>query len=104
MSAKVSDTTWWMTLGDGWHNFHHCFPWDYRLQEFGFNAGLTTLLIDLLAHYGLVTDRKIASREVIAAHEKKWGDGSLDTHKLQVNWNPTMADRWKYDQLINKTE
>lgn len=49
-------------IGEGWHNWHHKFPYDYATSEFGamqqFNP--TKLTIDLLAMLGLVTDRKRA--------------------------------------------
>ena len=40
-------------LGEGWHNYHHSFPWDYRTAELGGGArNLTTAFIDLMARYG----------------------------------------------------
>lgn len=49
-------------MGEGWHNWHHKFPYDYATSEFGasiqFNP--TKLTIDFLALLGLVTDRKRA--------------------------------------------
>ena len=40
-------------LGEGWHNYHHSFPWDYRTAELGGGTrNLTTAFIDLMARYG----------------------------------------------------
>jgi stearoyl-CoA desaturase (delta-9 desaturase) len=56
---------WFVSLGaigEGWHNWHHKFPYDYATSEFGvtqqFNP--TKLTIDILANLGLITDRKRA--------------------------------------------
>lgn len=50
-------------IGEGWHNWHHKFPYDYSTSEFGatqqFNP--TRVLIDLWAYLGLVTDRRTAT-------------------------------------------
>ena len=35
-------------LGEGWHNYHHVFPWDYKTAELGdYAVNFTTLVIDL---------------------------------------------------------
>lgn len=49
-------------VGEGWHNFHHAFPYDYATSEYGvmkqFNP--TKGFIDLMANIGLVKERKRA--------------------------------------------
>jgi stearoyl-CoA desaturase (delta-9 desaturase) len=49
-------------LGEGWHNFHHAFAWDYATSELGplkqFNP--TKVFIDVMACFGQVWDRKRA--------------------------------------------
>merc|ERR1712176_46676 len=50
-------------LGEGWHNWHHSFSWDYATSELGalqqFNP--TKMFIDLMAFFGLAWGRKRAS-------------------------------------------
>jgi len=50
-------------LGEGWHNWHHKYPFDYAASELGvmrqFNP--TKLVIDLAAAVGSVTERKRAT-------------------------------------------
>ncbi|TMW69752.1 hypothetical protein Poli38472_001908 [Pythium oligandrum] len=63
--AIASRENWFVSLlaiGEGWHNWHHKFPYDYAASEFGVSAQFnpTKLTIDLLAWLGLVTDRKRA--------------------------------------------
>lgn len=41
-------------VGEGWHNFHHAFPYDYAANEYGFlQLNLTTGFIDLARWLGL---------------------------------------------------
>ena len=68
-----------VTLGEGYHNFHHAFPFDYRANElFGLAhiTSLSNLYINVLAAIGLVHDRKFASPQMIARRVTRTGDGS----------------------------
>jgi len=49
-------------LGEGWHNWHHKYPYDYATSEFGILKQInpTKLIIDFFAMLGLVWDRKRA--------------------------------------------
>jgi stearoyl-CoA desaturase (Delta-9 desaturase) len=48
-----------VAVGEGWHNFHHAYPFDYRASEIGL-WNPTTVWIDLMAALGLVWGRKAA--------------------------------------------
>lgn len=65
-------------FGEGWHNYHHTFPWDYKASELGFQGkfNLTSGLIDFWAKLGLAYDLKTVSREVIGKRVERTGDGS----------------------------
>ncbi|KAK1134884.1 hypothetical protein K0M31_007651 [Melipona bicolor] len=66
-----------ITLGEGWHNYHHVFPWDYKAAEFGnYNMNITTALIDFCALLGLAYDMKTVSVDVIKRRAKRTGDGT----------------------------
>lgn len=40
-------------LGEGWHNYHHVFPWDYKTAELGdYSMNVTTAFIDFFAKLG----------------------------------------------------
>ncbi|XP_063370237.1 acyl-CoA Delta(11) desaturase-like [Cydia amplana] len=66
-----------LTYGEGHHNYHHAFPSDYRLSEFGMNhLNYTTALIELLARIGWAYDLKQASPEMVAKRAHRTGDGS----------------------------
>jgi stearoyl-CoA desaturase (Delta-9 desaturase) len=49
-------------IGEGWHNWHHKFPYDYATSEFGIGKQFnpTKLTIDVCAALGLITERKRA--------------------------------------------
>jgi stearoyl-CoA desaturase (delta-9 desaturase) len=48
-----------VAMGEGWHNFHHAYPYDYSANEHGwYQWNPTTLTLDILAIFGLVYDRR----------------------------------------------
>ncbi|NXD15087.1 ACOD desaturase, partial [Nothocercus nigrocapillus] len=63
-------------LGEGFHNYHHTFPYDYSASEFGWRFNLTTAFIDLMCLLGLASDRKRVSKEAILARKRRTGEGS----------------------------
>jgi stearoyl-CoA desaturase (delta-9 desaturase) len=50
-------------IGEGWHNWHHKYPFDYAASEYGVHRQFnpTKLIIDIAAGGGLVTHRKRAT-------------------------------------------
>jgi hypothetical protein len=64
-------------LGEGWHNYHHVFPWDYKTAELGdYKMNVTTAFLDLMAKIGWAYDLKTVSAELINKRVKRTGDGS----------------------------
>eukprot|EP00929_Paragymnodinium_shiwhaense_P049813 TRINITY_DN2511_c0_g2_i1.p1 TRINITY_DN2511_c0_g2~~TRINITY_DN2511_c0_g2_i1.p1 ORF type:complete len:694 (+),score=146.69 TRINITY_DN2511_c0_g2_i1:185-2266(+) len=49
-------------MGEGWHNWHHAFSWDYAAAEMGaqYQWNPTKVFIDVMAIFGLAWDRKRA--------------------------------------------
>ncbi len=62
--------------GEGWHNYHHTFPWDYRASEFAWKLNFSTILIDFFASIGWAWDMKTVSEKMIYEKMNKTGDGS----------------------------
>ncbi|XP_072933012.1 acyl-CoA Delta(11) desaturase-like [Epargyreus clarus] len=61
--------------GEGFHNYHHSFPWDYRTAELGNNfLNVTTRVLDFFAKFGWVYDMKTAKPEMIIAKAQASGD------------------------------
>ncbi|GLD62832.1 acyl-CoA desaturase-like protein [Lates japonicus] len=63
-------------IGEGFHNYHHTFPYDYATSEFGCKLNLTTCFIDFMCFLGLAKDRKRVSHELVMARIQRTGDGS----------------------------
>lgn len=65
-----------LTSGEGFHNYHHTFPWDYKTSELGNPLNFSKLLIDTCAKVGLAYDLKTVSPEIIAKRISRTGDGT----------------------------
>lgn len=64
-------------LGEGFHNYHHSFPWDYKTAELGNNRlNFTTNFINFFAKIGWAYDMKTVSDEIVRNRVKRTGDGS----------------------------
>ncbi|CAG0922657.1 unnamed protein product, partial [Notodromas monacha] len=81
MSASENRKVAMSVLGEGWHNYHHAFPWDYKTSELGrYSLNLSAAFIDFFAWTGLAYDLKTVPKSVILARANRTGDGS---HHLQ---------------------
>ena len=79
-----SENRWvaFAAMGEGWHNYHHVFPWDYKAAELpAYNLNTTTMLIDLFAKIGWAYDLKQPSKELIQSVISKRGDDSHPHHE-----------------------
>ncbi|KAL4709434.1 hypothetical protein ACJJTC_019731 [Scirpophaga incertulas] len=66
-----------LTLGEGFHNYHHVFPWDYKTAELGNNKlNFTTLFINMMARIGWAYDLKTVPHSVVRTRALKSGDGT----------------------------
>lgn len=64
------------SMGEGFHNYHHTYPWDYSASEHGWNKcfNLTTLFIDVCAFLGLAYDRRKPSEQLVRKRIDRTGD------------------------------
>uniref|UniRef100_A0A146L637 Acyl-CoA desaturase n=1 Tax=Lygus hesperus TaxID=30085 RepID=A0A146L637_LYGHE len=87
------------TCGDGWHNYHHTFPWDYKASEFPYHLNLTTAFIDLFAKIGWAWDLKTVKPDVIARRAALTGDGSRlnDVPKTEKCVELSHSNIWGWD-------
>ena len=60
-----------IAAGEGYHNFHHTFPYDYSVSEFGQTFNLGKLFIDLMALCGQTYDMRRASQAYIDKAKQK---------------------------------
>lgn len=72
-----------VAMGEGWHNYHHVFPWDYRAAELGsYSLNICTFWLDQFAKIGWAYDLKRPSDKMIRAHAHKFaGEG----HPVEVD-------------------
>jgi stearoyl-CoA desaturase (Delta-9 desaturase) len=78
-------------LGEGFHNYHHTFPWDYKTAELGgYSLNITKLFIDTMAKIGWAYDLKTVSSDVIEKRIRRTGDGS---HSLMKNKHIPVEDK-----------
>lgn len=55
----------YLTNGEGFHNYHHTFPWDYSTSEYGWRVNNATVFIDFMAWLGMAYDRKKVSPNIV---------------------------------------
>ncbi|XP_053610084.1 acyl-CoA Delta(11) desaturase [Plodia interpunctella] len=84
----------WMICVEGFHNYHHTFPWDYRATEYPFYNMLTPTIvfIDAMAKIGQAYDLKSVSPEIIRQRTYRTGDG---THHLWGWDDPEFTEKLK---------
>jgi stearoyl-CoA desaturase (delta-9 desaturase) len=60
-SSRQNAFTSIVAVGEGWHNYHHRYPYDYRASEFGWvtHWNPTSLVLDGLGLLGLVWNQKV---------------------------------------------
>lgn len=81
-------------LGEGFHNYHHVFPWDYKTAELGnYRLNFTTAFIDLFAKVGWAYELKSVSSEIIEKRVRRTGDG---THNLW-GWGDVDQDQMEVE-------
>ena len=64
------------TGGEGWHNYHHVFPWDYKAAELGNQKlNFTTGFINFFAMIGWAYNLKVVPSNVVQKRVERTGDG-----------------------------
>lgn len=98
----------WVALtafGEGYHNFHHTFPWDYTIAEFGFaayNPGKG--FIDLMYTLGLASNLKRASPTLIQKTRAKKAGQKWD-YEFYLHDHPYHEPHaFSGDQMIDNLE
>ncbi|KRT83168.1 hypothetical protein AMK59_3767 [Oryctes borbonicus] len=87
-----------LAMGEGWHNYHHTFPWDYKTAEMGrYSVNFTALFIDIMAKIGLAYDLKTVSEDMIRRRVERTGDG---THELWGWGDEDQPDEEKREAII----
>lgn len=81
LSATENNFMFYWTFGEGYHNYHHAFPLDYRSPH---SQGILTTIIEICAKFGWIYDLKLSSPEIVASRMKRTGDGSIEIPSKQL--------------------
>lgn len=81
-SISATENKWVsaFAIGEGFHNYHHTFPWDYATSELGYKYNFTTYFIDCMAAIGQAYDLKTANSDTVHQRKVRTGDGSYFNH------------------------
>ena len=84
--APVEATIRHFLNGEGFHNYHHAFPWDYSASELGpldvFNPA--TAFIDFCHYMGWAWDLKKADKNLVE-RKMKSSNGAVNGHYPKNN-------------------
>lgn len=53
------------TIGEGYHNYHHVFPFDYKASEFGSIVNVTRFFIEIMSILGQAYDLKVVKKDTV---------------------------------------
>jgi len=80
-----------LTLGEGYHNFHHEFPYDYRNAIGYFQYDPTKWLINALSWTGMAYNLKESSKNENKKAQACIKEKQLNELKGSINWGPTLS-------------
>jgi stearoyl-CoA desaturase (delta-9 desaturase) len=83
-----------VAVGEGWHNYHHVFPWDYKAAELGnYELNFAAAYIDFFGYIGWAYGFKRPSKELVRRVVQRLGDGS-HTEWGHVKEVPEEDENW----------
>eukprot|EP01112_Ceratiomyxa_fruticulosa_P014981 TRINITY_DN4352_c0_g1_i1.p1 TRINITY_DN4352_c0_g1~~TRINITY_DN4352_c0_g1_i1.p1 ORF type:complete len:719 (-),score=97.88 TRINITY_DN4352_c0_g1_i1:32-2188(-) len=95
-SPRDSALTSLVTFGEGYHNFHHEFPYDYRngIRWLSYDPG--KWLIYVLSLFGLTYNLKRFPKELFAKGNLQMQQKEIDRKKAMYNWGPKVEQLPKW--------
>jgi stearoyl-CoA desaturase (delta-9 desaturase) len=103
-SSKDNPIIAFFTYGEGYHNYHHTFQWDYRNGIFWYQYDPTKWLIKVLSWCSLTSDLKRISPEIIeqsiASMQLKKAKAEIGKLKSSNNQLWLEILEAEYDQLV----
>lgn len=100
--------TAFVTMGEGWHNFHHTYPNDYRNAVKWYQYDPTKWLIMACRLFGLVSDLKQFSDLTIEQAKITVKQRKLNRWKNSIEWGVPISKlpEWKFEdfQEMSKTK
>lgn len=94
-----------LAVGEGWHNYHHIFPWDYKAAELTtYNHNWATAFIDFFAWIGWAYDLKTVPERIVHQRVRRTGDGSHSKHNESPIDNHNDNDTKAYNNNAENKE
>jgi stearoyl-CoA desaturase (Delta-9 desaturase) len=90
-TARNSWITALLTLGEGYHNFHHEFPSDYRNGIEWYQYDPTKVFIWVMSRLGLATELQEFPANEVEKGKLQMRQKELDGDKRRLNWGPDPA-------------
>ncbi|UYV83576.1 SCD [Cordylochernes scorpioides] len=84
ITATDSSLVAFFAIGEGFHNYHHTFPWDYSTSELGWKFNFSTMFIDLMAKIGQAYDRKVVSPRLLQEMKAKTAAYDVNNNKDRI--------------------
>jgi stearoyl-CoA desaturase (delta-9 desaturase) len=94
--ATTSRDNWALsliTLGEGYHNYHHSFEWDYRNGPRWFNWDPTKWLIWSLSRVGLANSLRRVPLDVVL--QTRFEQGRSGFMVRLTDWSESKAEEWR---------
>ncbi|EDO15781.1 hypothetical protein Kpol_478p17 [Vanderwaltozyma polyspora DSM 70294] len=91
-----------VTFGEGYHNFHHEFPSDYRNAIKWYQYDPTKMFIYANYIFGMAFDLKKFSQNAIEQALIQQQQKKIDAKSAKLNWGPRLTDLpvWSKDQFL----
>lgn len=95
-----------VTLGEGYHNFHHEFPSDYRNAIKWYQYDPTKIFIWLASKVGLAYNLKTFSQNAIEQGLIQQQQKKLDAMRAKLDWGTPLANLpiWDKDEFLQKNK
>ena len=87
-TARNSIITAFVTLGEGYHNFHHEFPNDYRNGVEWWQYDPTKVFIYCAKLLGFAHDLRVFPQDEIIKGQLQMSQKALDARKGELSWGP----------------
>jgi stearoyl-CoA desaturase (delta-9 desaturase) len=93
-----------VTFGEGYHNFHHEFPSDYRNAIKWYQYDPTKVLIYLCSQVGLASNLKTFSQNAIEQGLVQQEQKKLDRLRSKLNWGTPLSSLpvWDKSEIVEK--
>ncbi|QPG73565.1 hypothetical protein FOA43_000877 [Brettanomyces nanus] len=95
-----------VTFGEGYHNFHHEFPSDYRNALKWYQYDPTKVIIWLTSKIGLAYNLKRFSQNAIDQCALQQKQKQLDKERSKLNWGPQLSELpvWNKDEFFENAK